>query len=81
MREANHHFFSRTDLSAGVDVYSEWIDACEFVKDPTDPHPDDDGIHPSYDPVENEDRGPGAQLDRHLDSAAEGDEDAEGDYY
>lgn len=64
-----------------MDVYSEWIDACEFVKDPTDPHADIDGIHPSYDPIGNEDQGPGAPLDRHLDSAAEGDEDAEGDYY
>lgn len=78
---------TETDLSAGVDVYSEWIDACEFVKDPTrDPHHadnDGDGIHhPSYDPVGNEDQGPGgAQQDRHLDSAADGDEDAEGDYY
>lgn len=64
-----------------MDVYSEWIDACEFVKDPTDPHPDDNGIHSSYDAVGNEDPGPGAQQDRHLDSTADGDEDAEGDYY
>lgn len=68
----------RTDLSAGVDVYSEWIDACDAVaKDTADPNREDDATHASYDPA-GLDR---TQPNRNSAAAVEGDEDADGDFY
>lgn len=65
-----------------MDVYSEWVDACDAVaKDSTDPPGDDDGITSYHDlAAVNGRRSSGMQLDRHLVAAVEGDDDDQGDY-
>lgn len=65
-----------------MDVYSEWVDACDAVaKDTADPAGDDDGITSYYDlAAGNGRRSSGTQLDRHLVAAVEGEEDDQGDY-
>lgn len=40
----------RTDLSAGVDVYAEWVDACDAVaKEKVNPPGEDDEVSSDYD--------------------------------
>lgn len=65
-----------------MDVYSEWVDACDAVaKDTADPTGDDDGITSYYElAAGNGRRNSGMQLDRHLVAAVEGDDDDQGDY-
>lgn len=65
-----------------MDVYSEWVDACDAVaKDPADPPGDDDGVPSYYDSAAVNGRpSSGMQLDRHLVAAVEGDDDDQGDY-
>ena len=64
------------DLSAGVDVYSDWIDACDTVaKEAADAPNADDGFH-SYADIAagNERRNSEMNVDRHLVSAVGGNE-------
>ncbi len=65
------------DLSAGVDVYSDWVDACDTVaKEAADVPKADDGID-SYNDLavgDNGRRNSDMQIDRHLVSAVEEDE-------
>ncbi len=72
------------DLSAGVDVYSDWVDACDIVaKEAADAPKADDGIG-SYDDLVISDTGrrnSDMQIDRHLVAAVEEDEkDGQRDY-
>ena len=69
------------DLSAAVDVYSDWIDACDTVaKETTEENQVDDGLN-SYAALAagNERRNSEMNIDRHLVSAVTGNED-EGDF-
>jgi transcription elongation factor Elf1 len=64
------------DLSAGVDVYSDWIDACDTVaKEAADTTTADDGFN-SYGDLAagNERRSSDMNIDRHLVSAVGGNE-------
>lgn len=64
------------DLSAGVDVYSDWIDACDTVaKEAADTSQPNDGFN-SYEDlaVGNERRNSEMNVDRHLVSAVGGNE-------
>ena len=64
------------DLSAGVDVYSDWIDACDTVaKEAADTSTADDGFK-SYGDLAagNERRNSEMNIDRHLVSAVGGNE-------
>lgn len=65
-----------------MDVYSEWVDACDAVaKDTADPPGDDDGIHSYYElAAENGRRASGMPLDRHLVATVVGDDDDQGGY-
>lgn len=68
------------DLSAGVDVYSDWIDACDAVaKDGTDPA--DGNEIDSYHDIEAGigRRNSQIHIDRHLVSAIEDNDDTQGD--
>ena len=65
-----------TDLSAGVDVYSDWIDACDSVaKEAADAPSADDGFH-SYPDLAagNERRNSEMNIDRRLVAAVGGSE-------
>lgn len=69
------------DLSAGVDVYSDWIDACDAVaKDAADPVIDDalDSYHDLEPGIGR--RGSQIQTDRHLLSATEDNDDLPSDF-
>ena len=64
------------DLSAGVDVYSDWIDACDTVaKEAADTSQPNDGFN-SYEDLAagNERRNSDMNIDRHLVSAVGGNE-------
>ena len=64
------------DLSAGVDVYSDWIDACDTVaKEAADTSQVNDGFN-SYEDLAagNERRNSEMNIDRHLVSAVGGNE-------
>ena len=64
------------DLSAGVDVYSDWIDACDTVaKEAADTSQANDGFN-SYEDLAagNERRNSEMNIDRHLVSAVGGNE-------
>ena len=64
------------DLSAGVDVYSDWIDACDTVaKEAADTSQPNDGFN-SYEDLAagNERRNSEMNIDRHLVSAVGGNE-------
>ena len=68
-----HHL---QDLSAGVDVYSDWIDACDTVaKEAADTSQANDGFN-SYEDLAagNERRNSEMNIDRHLVSAVGGNE-------
>ena len=64
------------DLSAGVDVYSDWIDACDSVaKEAADVPAADDGFNSYPDMVAgNERRNSEMNVDRHLVAAVGGNE-------
>jgi len=64
------------DLSAGVDVYSDWIDACDTVaKEAADSTTVDDGLNSYQDlAAGNERRNSEMTIDRHLVSAVGGNE-------
>ncbi len=64
------------DLSAGVDVYSDWIDACDTVaKEAADSTTVDDGLNSYQDlAAGNERRNSEMNIDRHLVSAVGGNE-------
>ena len=65
---------SAIDLSAGVDVYSDWIDACDSVaKEAADAPSPDDGFN-SYPDLAagNERRNSEMNIDRHLVAAVGG---------
>ena len=67
---------SAIDLSAGVDVYSDWIDACDSVaKEAADAPSADDGFN-SYPDLAagNERRNSEMNIDRHLVAAVGGGE-------
>ena len=67
---------STADLSAGVDVYSDWIDACDSVaKEAADVPVADDGFN-SYPDLAagNERRNSEMNVDRHLVGAVGGNE-------
>ena len=66
-----------TDLSAGVDVYSDWIDACDSVaKEAADAADADDGFNSYQDlAAGNERRNSEMNVDRHLVAAVGGNED------
>lgn len=66
-----------TDLSAGVDVYSDWIDACDSVaKEAANAADADDGFNSYQDlAAGNERRNSEMNVDRHLVAAVGGDED------
>ncbi|KAL9636106.1 MAG: hypothetical protein Q9164_003032 [Protoblastenia rupestris] len=68
-------------LSAGVDVYSDWIDACDTVaKEAVEAPNADDGLDSYADlAAGNERRNSEMNIDRHLVSAVGGD-DYEGDF-
>lgn len=63
-------------LSAGVDVYSDWIDACDTVaKEAADAPTADDGFHSYQDlAAGNERRNSEMNIDRHLVAAVGGNE-------
>ena len=63
-----------TDLSAGVDVYSDWIDACDTVaKEAADTPAVDDGFNSYQDlAAGNERRNSEMNVDRHLVAAVGG---------
>jgi len=67
-----------SDLSAGVDVYSDWVDACDSVaKEVADAPKADDSIK-SYDDLaagDNGRRNSDMQIDRHLVAAVEDDDE------
>lgn len=65
-----------TDLSAGVDVYSDWIDACDSVaKEAADAADADDGFNSYQDlAAGNERRNSEMNIDRHLVAAVGGNE-------
>lgn len=64
------------DLSAGVDVYSDWIDACDTVaKESADAPPIDDGLSSYQDlAVGNGRRNSEMNVDRRLVAAVGGNE-------
>ena len=64
------------DLSAGVDVYSDWIDACDTVdKEAADAQVVDDGFNSYQDlAAGNERRNSEMNVDRHLVAAVGGNE-------
>ena len=64
------------DLSAGVDVYSDWIDACDTVdKEAADAQITDDGFNSYQDlAAGNERRNSEMNIDRHLVAAVGGNE-------
>lgn len=66
----------REDLSAGVDVYSDWIDACDTVaKEAADAPNAEDGFNSYADlAAGNERRNSEMNVDRHLVSAVGGNE-------
>ena len=67
---------TRKDLSAAVDVYSDWIDACDIVaKDDDEGQAPNDGLN-SYGElaVGNERRNSEMNVDRHLVTAVGGNE-------
>ena len=72
---ANNCFINDyVDLSQGVDVYSDWIDACDAVaKEANDTQDVDDGLN-SYSELAagNERRNSEMNIDRHLVSAVGG---------
>lgn len=73
-----------SDLSAGVDVYSDWIDACDAVAkdaaDPDDPA-DGDGMESYHDLDTGIDhRNSQIQVDQHLVSAMEENDDFQDDF-
>ena len=65
-----------TDLSAAVDVYSDWIDACDTVaKEAADPPAADDGFNSYQDLASgNERRNSEMNIDRRLVAAVGGNE-------
>ena len=67
---------SIVDLSAGVDVYSDWIDACDSVaKEAADAPATDDGFNSYQDlAAGNERRNSEMSVDRHLVAAVGGNE-------
>ena len=70
----------RPDLSAGVDVYSDWIDACDTVAKEAAGR--DAGPHSYRDVASGAGgrRNSDTRMDRHLVTAMEDDEDGQGDY-
>ena len=70
----------QTDLSAGVDVYSDWVDACDSVAKEAAGR--DDAPHSYADLATGAGgrRNSDMQIDRHLVAAVEDDEDGQGDY-
>ncbi|MCJ1421354.1 hypothetical protein MMC32_007717 [Xylographa parallela] len=67
-------------LSAGVDVYSDWVDACDSVAKEAAGR--DDAPHSYADLATGAGgrRNSDMQIDRHLVAAVEDDEDGQGDY-
>lgn len=63
-------------------MYAHWIDACDAVaKDTSDPPGDNVGLYPYYESASgNGPRSSGMQVDRHLLTAVEGEDDGQGDY-
>ena len=70
------------DLSAPVDVYSDWIDACDAVaKDAVTTAEVEDGLNSYEDLVAgNERRNSEMNIDRHLVSAVGGDGNGRNDF-
>ena len=71
-----------TDLSAGVDVYSDWIDACDSVaKEAAETSPDATGqdSHP-YSALSDDRRGSDTYIAQHMTTAVETNEDGMGDF-
>ena len=68
------------DLSAGVDVYSDWVDACDVVAQDVDAA-DGDGMD-SYHGLEirTDHRNSPIEVDRNLVLAMEENDDTQGDY-
>lgn len=68
------------DLSAGVDVYSDWVDACDVVAQDVDAA-DGDGMD-SYHGLEirTDHRNSPIQVDRHLVLPMEENDDTQGDF-
>ena len=70
-----------SDLSAGVDVYSDWIDACDAVaQDAAEPASDERPERSSAGPTAEYSRDPQFQSDRHVLPSLEIDDEYSKDY-
>lgn len=68
------------DLSAGVDVYSDWVDACDVVAQEVDAV-DGDGMDPYHGlEIRTDHRNSPIHVDRHLVLAMEEIDDTQGDF-
>ena len=69
--------YSDVDLSAAVDVYSDWIDACDAVARETAGAPGEDApsSYAELAPATGRRRNSEMQIDRNLGADAEDDED------
>ena len=68
-------YFVWTDLSAGVDVYSDWIDACDTVAREAAGRDDQSQNYPNLVRGAGDRRNPDIHIDQHLVAVTEEGED------